>query len=154
MNIKIATNADLNRRPFEIVETGDAEVVLVVPRAGAIRLMEEAAELEKTAAIVTGDDGDLTKEALRLGFPEDAVFVRKNDVFTNLTGSVSVPMVRGGIRLKDIEALLKKALEESWVADPVLVIDSDDGEIVPVPGDKDESGMTLLSLMRGESRTA
>ncbi|WP_273000794.1 hypothetical protein [Hydrogenibacillus schlegelii] len=110
----------------------EADVVCVVPDPGYETALLVAADYELPTVVLSARDRKLRERALELGFPEKAIFVEKQNEIVCLdeTPGLRYPIVRGGIRVKDLIPLLERAVRERWVAEPVVKLI--DGDVVRV----------------------
>lgn len=119
--MRIATNASMPTwRDLDVVTMEKAEAVLIVPGDGAHKLLHDAADKGMSAVVLAAQDKTLADAALELGYPEKAVMVYRDGKMIALSGELDFPVVRGGMRLRDVGKVLKQAVEESWIAEPVL----------------------------------
>jgi hypothetical protein len=119
--MRIATNASMPTwRDLDVVTMDKAEAVLIVPGDDAHKLLHDAADKGMSAVVLAAQDKTLADVALELGYPEKAVMVYRDGKMMALSGDLDFPVVRGGMRLSDVGKVLRQAVEESWIAEPVL----------------------------------
>lgn len=153
--MRIVTNAGVPMwRDMDIATMEKAEAVLLVPGNGAYELLNDAAEKGMPTVVLAGGDNSLAEAALELGYPEKAIIVYREGKLISLSGELNFPVVRGGMRLSDVEKVLKKALEENWTAEPVLKLGLENEEETPNMEPVVEMGLESNVLQHQESESS
>lgn len=164
--MKIYMNRDerLGKEHVVVSKPEDADVVCIVPNTAYEDVLYAAADYELPTIILSTRDQKLAREALLLGFPEKAVFVEKQNEIVCLDETVSLrfSIVRGGIRVKDLMSLFERAVQEHWVAEPVVkLIEENDDSIIELvepepetepelPQEPDASEPDIITELFGE----
>lgn len=127
--IKVLINRkeNLGKDMLIVQEVKEADVACVVPGDRYDHVLYDSVFNELPVVVLAADDQNMLKMALDLGIPEKAIYVHRDGRIMCYDESTekSYPIVRGGIRLKDLQYLVERAREERWVAEPVIQLISD-----------------------------
>lgn len=122
MKVLMNREEKLGKDIMIVQDAEEADVACAVPDEGYVDVLYAAAEHELPVVVLAAHDREVLKTALDLGIPEKAIYVHRNGQIMSYGGSTErqYPLVRGGIRVKDLIPLLERSREERWVAEPVV----------------------------------